>query len=51
MLANGMGGLDWAGFPIVVAHLGITDVEGLLDRLEEIVHHRPAQSSVGDGSE
>lgn len=41
MLANGMGGLDWAGLPLAVALLGITDVEGLLHRLQVIKQHRP----------
>lgn len=33
LLANGMGGLDWAGLEVVVAHLGIDDVGALVDRL------------------
>lgn len=41
MLANGMGGLDWAGLPLAVALLGITDVEGLLHRLQVIKQHKP----------
>lgn len=41
MLANGMGGLDWSGLPLAVALLGITDVEGLLHRLQVIKQHRP----------
>lgn len=41
LLANGMGGLDWAGLPLVVAHLGITDVASLLHRLQVIKAHKP----------
>lgn len=40
MLANGMGGLDWAGLPLAVALFGITDVDGLLHRLQVIKQHR-----------
>lgn len=37
-----MGGIDWAGLPLVVEHLGIDDVEGLLHRLLTIkLHKRP----------
>lgn len=41
MLANGMGGIDWAGLPLVAAHLGVVDVEGLLDALEVLIAHEP----------
>lgn len=41
MLANGMGGLDWAGLPLAVAHFGIADVDGLLHRLQVIKSHNP----------
>lgn len=30
------GGIDWAGLPIVVGLLGITDIDGLLTRLKAI---------------
>jgi len=43
MLANGMGGLDWSGMPLAVALYGITDVEGLLHRLQVIKAHKPPQ--------
>ncbi len=43
LLSNGMGGIDWAGLPLVVALLGITDIEGLLHRLQVIKTHRPPQ--------
>lgn len=43
-LANGMGGLDWSGFDLIVEKLGIEDVEGLLDRLLVIKTHRPKEN-------
>lgn len=39
-LANGMGGLDWAGLPLLCAYHGVRDVEGLLHRLLVIKAHR-----------
>ena len=47
MLANGMGGLDWAGLPLAVALFGIDDVEGLLYRLQVIKSHRPPGAADG----
>ena len=41
LLANGMGGHDWAGLPVVCAWLGITDIDGLLHRLLIIKTHKP----------
>jgi len=41
LLANGMGGLDWAGLPLVVDLLGIEDIEALVDALLVIKTHRP----------
>lgn len=41
MLANGMGAIDWAGLPIVVALLGIDDVEAFVGHLMTIKHFRP----------
>lgn len=41
LLANGMGGLDWAGLPVVAAVLGIADIESLVDALGVIKAHRP----------
>ncbi len=43
MLANGMGGLDWAGLQLAVAMFGITDIEGLIDRLLVIKSHKPPE--------
>lgn len=41
LLANGMGGIDWAGFPLVVALLGIDDIELFIHRLLVIKRHTP----------
>jgi hypothetical protein len=40
MLANGMGGLDWAGLPLACAYYGVRDVEGLVHRLLVLKLHR-----------
>lgn len=44
-LANGMGGLDWAGLPLLCAYHCVNDVEGLLHRLLVIKTHRPPAAS------
>jgi len=36
MLANGSGGLDWAGLPLACALFGVRDVTGLVERLRVI---------------
>lgn len=41
LLANGMGGLDWAGLPLVAEMLGVTDIEMFVHRLSVIKLHRP----------
>lgn len=41
MLANGMGGIDWAGLPLAVELFGIADVDVLLHRLQVIKAHNP----------
>lgn len=43
-LANGMGGIDWAGLPLVVEWLGITDIDGLLHRITVIKSHKRPDS-------
>lgn len=47
MLANGMGGLDWAGLPLVCTWLGVTDIDGLLHRIAVIKAHKPPDDSPG----
>lgn len=44
MLANGMGGLDWAGLPFVVELLGIDDVEAFVHQLMTIKAWRPDEN-------
>lgn len=39
-LTNGMGGLDWAGLPLLCAYHCVNDVEGLMHRLLVIKSHR-----------
>lgn len=39
MLERG-GGIDWAGLPIVVDLLGISDIDGLILRLQTIKAHQ-----------
>lgn len=43
MLANGMGGLDWAALPLAAAFVGVADLERLVDDLVTIKLHRPPQ--------
>jgi hypothetical protein len=45
LLSNGMGGIDYAGLPLVAAHLGVDDVDGLLVRFFVIKSRRPAGAS------
>lgn len=47
-LANGSGGLDWAGLPVVSELLGVQDPEGLLWRLMAIKRHRPRRDDEGN---
>jgi hypothetical protein len=42
-----MGGLDWAGLPLVIELLGVADVEALIDRLLTIKTHRPPKDDDG----
>ncbi len=39
-----MGGINWAGLDIVIAKLGIEDVEDLMDRLMIIKTHTPPKA-------
>lgn len=48
LLANGMGGIDWAGLPLVAAYLGITDAECFVEALETVVTHRPPRADGQD---
>lgn len=44
LLADGNGGVHWQGLELVAGWLGITDLEGLMTRLEIIKGHRPNES-------
>ena len=39
-----MGGIDWAGLPIVVEMLGIHDPESLIARLQVIRAYKPTEN-------
>ena len=45
LLSNGMGGIDWAGLPLVCEWLGVSDVDGLLHRLSVIKAHKPPEEN------
>lgn len=45
MLANGMGGIDWAGLPLACAVFGVRDVELLIHRLVTLKTYRPPNKS------
>lgn len=51
LLANGMGGIDWAGLPLVCGWLGIQDAEGLMQRLSVIKLHRKDRGDVTRNAE
>lgn len=40
MLTNGMGGIDYAGLPLVAAWLGIDDMDDLMTRLLTVKTHK-----------
>lgn len=51
LLANGHGGIDWAGYERVREHLGIEDDADLIDRLAVIKTHNPnRQQEHGTGN-
>lgn len=39
-----MGGIDWAGLPVVVELLGITDPAAVITRMQVIKSYRPEGS-------
>lgn len=41
MLANGMGGLDWAGLELAAEMFGASDREALMERLLVMKLHKP----------
>jgi hypothetical protein len=46
LLSNGMGAVDWAGMPAVLAMLDVpdADIELLLHGLDVIKRHKPANA-------
>lgn len=41
LLKTGSGGIDWNGLPLIAGWMGITDIDGLIERLAVILqHHR-----------
>ena len=44
LLRNGMGGIDWAGLPYVVEHLGLDDVPALIDAVHTITTFTPPKN-------
>lgn len=51
MLSNGMGGIDWAGLPIVAALLGVADLEAFARHLITIKTYRPDKADTQDTPE
>jgi hypothetical protein len=47
-LANGAGGIDWAGLPLVVELLGIDDIADLMHGLVTIKLHKPRRPEPGE---
>ena len=45
LMANGAGGIDWAGLPLLAGWMGVQDVDGLMQRLVAIRMHRPAKEN------
>jgi hypothetical protein len=42
-----MGGVDWAALPLAVAHIGITDVAAVVERLLIVKTHKPPEQQRG----
>lgn len=49
MLADGTGGVHWAGLDFAVELFGVEDVEGLLHRLLAIKQHAPPAGDAPQG--
>lgn len=47
LLSNGMGGMDWAGLPLVCEMLGVTDAEALIGRMQVIRNYKPNENQDG----
>lgn len=47
LLANGSGGIDWAGLPLICEYLGITEIEPLIHAIGVIKSHEPETDRSG----
>lgn len=47
LLHNGMGGIDWAGIPLVCAYLGVTQIEPFVDALQVLLTYEPPSDKDG----
>ena len=45
-----MGGMDWAGLPLVCELLGVTDAEALIGRMQVIRNYKPNENQDGTGA-
>ena len=48
LLANGMGGIDWAGLPLACAYLGVQNVEPFIDALQVLLTYEPPDDGAKD---
>lgn len=48
LLANGMGGIDWAGVSLVCAYLGVTQIEPFIDALHVLLTYQPPDDGAKD---
>lgn len=45
LLANGSGGIDWSGLPLLAGYYGIDDVQGLMQRIAAIKLYKAPSNS------
>lgn len=45
-----MGGMDWAGLPLVCELLGVTDAEALIGRMQVIRNYNVKENQDGTGA-
>jgi hypothetical protein len=50
LLRTGLGGIDWAGLPLVAGLLGVQDPESLIWRLQAIRAYRNPTEDTPDGT-
>lgn len=49
MLGTARRDIDWAGLPMAVELLGVTDIEAFVQRLLTIKHYKPESINNGTG--